>query len=184
VSRVRAWTVRAAVVDDHRAIIDVVSSAFSGPERDGRAEVDIVQRTWRLGASPPGLELVATHDGAPIAYVLGSVGELAGRGIVGVAPLAVTPRWQGRGVGTALMVELLRRIEAGGWPIVVVLGDPTYYGRFGFEPAGRIGISYAPWGSAISDFQACSFGPVDPGLRGEYRYCWELGGGRAQLGSS
>ncbi len=61
-------------------------------------------------------------------------------GFLALAPLAVLPERQGQGVGRALMEEGLRRVSAP----VLVLGDPAYYGRFGFEPAAPRGITN-PW---------------------------------------
>lgn len=50
-----------------------------------------------------------------------------------LAPLAVDPQHQRRGIGAALVREALRRAGAVGEAIVFVLGDPAYYGRFGFS---------------------------------------------------
>lgn len=61
-------------------------------------------------------------------------------GIVGLAPLGVLPEFQGAGVGGALMHAVLGAADALGAPAVVLLGDPGYYGRFGFEPAARYGV--------------------------------------------
>ncbi len=60
--------------------------------------------------------------------------------VAGLAPLAVSPGHQRRGVGGALIREGLaecRRLE---FVAVVVLGHPNYYPRFGFAPASRFGI--------------------------------------------
>ena len=54
---------------------------------------------------------------------------------LGLAPLAVLPRAQGQGIGSALVEAGLQRAAAGPWQAVFVLGDPAYYGRFGFEAA-------------------------------------------------
>ncbi|MCW1841099.1 GNAT family N-acetyltransferase [Prosthecomicrobium hirschii] len=56
------------------------------------------------------------------------------RRAVCLAPLAVAPGRQTTGIGTALVREGLARLEASGEDIVLVLGDPAYYGRFGFHP--------------------------------------------------
>jgi putative acetyltransferase len=56
---------------------------------------------------------------------------------IGLAPMAVLPEHQRRGVGTALVREGLARLTAAGHGAVVVLGHPDYYPRFGFERASR-----------------------------------------------
>ena len=57
-----------------------------------------------------------------------------------MAPLAVIPHRQSEGIGSGLMNELLRQAEGIGEPLLVLLGLPAYYGRFGFEAAGPLGI--------------------------------------------
>src|SRR5262249_25623353 len=118
---------RSATVGDRDEILTVVKRAFSDPTRDGQYEVDIVSETWHLGASPEGLELVAEDAGAIIGHVLATVGDLDRTPTLGIAPLSVAPERQGEGVGTALMEELLTRIDKDGWLIVVLLGEPRYY---------------------------------------------------------
>jgi putative acetyltransferase len=172
------WTVRAAQPADRAGILSVVRQAFTGDGRDGQEEVDIVESTWKLAAAPEGLELVADHDGEVIGHALGARGDLAFRTqpsctLVAVAPLGVAPAWQGRGIGQAVMRELLARAEAQGWPAVVLLGAPAYYGRFGFEASGPLGISYPPVGPDNPHFQVRRLSGFDSSLRGEFTYCWE-----------
>lgn len=50
----------------------------------------------------------------------------------GLAPLAVLPGRQGWGIGSALVRAALARAKEVGWAAAFVLGDPAYYGRFGF----------------------------------------------------
>ena len=59
---------------------------------------------------------------------------------LGLAPLAVLPEYQNQGIGTQLSLEGLKRCQAGGWQVVVVLGHPHYYPRFGFCPASVFGL--------------------------------------------
>ena len=93
--------------------------------------------------------------------------------MLGIAPLSVLPHRQRQGIGTALLTELLRRTDEEDWPLVVLLGDPRYYGRFGFEPAGPFGIVYPPVGADSPYFQVRWLTRVDPSLHGQFRYCWE-----------
>lgn len=51
-----------------------------------------------------------------------------------LGPLAVTPAWQGKGIGSALVRSGLRQLEEPDGCLVCVLGDPAFYGRLGFLP--------------------------------------------------
>ncbi len=82
------------------------------------------------------LSLVAAAGGVPVGHVVFTRGDLAGApGVVALlGPLAVAPDRQGRGIAGDLVREGLRRLRADGVRQVNVLGDPAYYGRFGFAP--------------------------------------------------
>ena len=62
------------------------------------------------------------------------------RDTIALAPVAVRPDLQGRGIGSALIEEGLRRCAKLGYGAAVVLGHPSYYPRFGFLPAHRFGL--------------------------------------------
>ena len=71
-------------------------------------------------------------------------------------------------MGAALVRELLRRATEGGERVVVLLGDPGYYARFGFVPASHFGIAADPaWGAY---FQACALGDEADVPSGTYTY--------------
>lgn len=117
----------------------------------------------------PELSMVAELDGELVGHVVCTRGELAGRPALGLGPLSVSPATQRSGVGSALMHAVLGAADALGEPVVVLLGSPAYYGRFGFVPASTLGIK-APdpaWGDY---FQARPLATYDPGLRGTFRY--------------
>jgi putative acetyltransferase len=165
--------VRSADPSDHDTILTLVKGAFDAPDHHGEEEVQIVLDTWRLRAVVSGLELVAVEDGAVIGHILGARGLPGSPGVVAVAPLCVSTDRQGEGVGSALMTELIARAEEQGWPAVVLLGDPAYYGRFGFTPAGRLGVIYETAGEDSPHFQMLRLSGFDPSIRGVFRYCWE-----------
>jgi putative acetyltransferase len=166
-------SIRVAALGDRDAILKVVRDAFSREGRNGQEEVDIVVNTWRLQATLGELELVAVEGNSVVGYVLGAKGDLGGRRVVAVAPLAVSTSHQKRGAGSALMKELLDRAEATEYPLVVLLGDPAFYGRFGFEPSGPLGISYLPVGEGNPHFQVRRLTAYDPSYHGRFTYCWE-----------
>ncbi len=167
--------VRPFAPGDEDAVLAVVFDAFSSPGRDGSEEVEIVRRTWSRCPLPERIELVAVDGGAVAGHVLAAPGRLDGHqtAVAGVAPVCVAPAHQGSGTGSALVRALIRTAEARAWPLLVLLGEPAFYGRFGFEPAGPLGLSYAPVGAGNPHFQASRLPGDAAALRGVFGYCWE-----------
>ena len=82
-----------------------------------------------------------------------------------LAPLAVAPAFQKQGIAAALVRHSLKRLTEGGYDLVVVLGEPHYYGRFGFDPklAEKLKTPYdGPYlqALALSDNGKGAHGPV------------------------
>jgi putative acetyltransferase len=171
-----APTIRSAQPDDAPGILAVVGDAFAyGGTRDACEELDIVRGTWAARPGHPLIELVADEDGTVVGHLQAAPGRLDGREstVAGVAPVCVAPAHQGKGIGSALVRELIRLAEARAWPLLVLLGEPAFYGRFGFEPAGPLGLTYAPVGAGNPHFQARPLPGYTAALRGVFGYCWE-----------
>ncbi len=171
-------TIRPARPADAAGILAVVQDAFSDETRDADEELDIVRGTWTWSARPGRacIELVADDAGTVVGHLQAAPGSLDGRAsaVGGVAPVCVAPPHQRRGAGRALLGALVRVAEELHWPLLVLLGDPAFYGRFGFEPAGLLGLSYPPVGAGNPHFQARRLRDYSgAALRGEFRYCWE-----------
>jgi putative acetyltransferase len=87
------------------------------------------------------LSLVAELDGEVVGHVMFSAASFrSDRVVVALGPLGVLPKHQRQGVGTALVRDGLFRLRGMGVGAVVVLGDPRYYGRFGFRRASAFGV--------------------------------------------
>jgi len=82
-------------------------------------------------------DAVVGHAGFTLCHVEGGTEALAL-----LAPLAVTPTLQKQGIGSRLVRTGLQRLEDAGIGHVFVLGDPAYYGRFGFETEDRVTTPY------------------------------------------
>lgn len=82
------------------------------------------------------LSLVAEADGAVVGHVLFTLARVGGSDskVAMLAPLAVAPDRQKQGLGSALVRAAFDRLTGDGVSSVYVLGDPAYYGRFGFAP--------------------------------------------------
>lgn len=99
------------------------------------------------------LSLVATIGSQLAGHVVftrGRVAEQDERTAL-LGPLAVSPVYQRQGVGSALVRAGLQRLEHENVDRVFVLGDPAYYGRFGFQPGAAVMPPYplpAEWQNA------------------------------------
>jgi putative acetyltransferase len=148
---------------DSSAISAVHTDAF-GKGPDGRTghEPPEVRLVDELRAGPDWIErlsLVAVVDGEVVGHVCCSRGRLDGVApVLGLGPLGVMPRFQRCGVGAALMQAVLGAATALDEPLVCLLGDTGYYGRFGFVPASQLGIE-APEESWGDHFQALALLP-------------------------
>lgn len=89
------------------------------------------------------LAFVAIVDDVIVGHILFTPATLDGSELVGMglAPMAVDPGFQNRGIGTLLVRQGLEHLRASGCPFVIVLGHPGYYPRFGFELASTRRVS-------------------------------------------
>ncbi|MFA9477501.1 tRNA (guanosine(37)-N1)-methyltransferase TrmD [Phycisphaerales bacterium AB-hyl4] len=117
--------------------------------------------------------LVAEVDSEVVGHVMLSPVTFADqpsvRGMVGLAPVAVRPTWQGRGIGAALVRQALAEAKQLASRAVVVLGEPTYYQRFGFEPASPLGLT-SDYGSGPEFMIALLRGPLPATWQGHIQY--------------
>ena len=91
------------------------------------------------------LSLVATKDDAVVGHVAFSrltvaQGDERSKAVA-LGPAAVLPRWQRRGLGTALIARGLEMLEAQGEALMFVLGEPAFYRRFGFDVGEAAGFT-------------------------------------------
>ena len=109
------------------------------------AEAELVRAILADPTAAPVLSLIAEADGRALGHVLFSTvrfdGAAAGTPAAILAPLAVVPDAQGKGIGSRLVEEGLGRLREAGIALVFVLGDPRYYRRFGFTAAAARGFA-------------------------------------------
>jgi putative acetyltransferase len=118
---------------DAEAIHTLTVAAFQTvPYGDG-SEGRIIDSLRASGALA--LSLVAKEAGVILGQVTFSPVTIDGREgpWLGLGPIAVAPARKHQGIGSALIREGLARIAAEGAELCVLLGNPAYYGRFGFE---------------------------------------------------
>jgi putative acetyltransferase len=132
-------TVRPVLPGDRAAVLAVEAAAFPTT-----AEAELVAALLDDPSARPVVDLLAEADGRPVGHVLFTAARVCGDGILVpaslLAPLAVVPEAQRRGVGRALIeagIEALRELDIG---LCFVLGHIDYYPRAGFRPALPLGL--------------------------------------------
>jgi putative acetyltransferase len=125
--------IRPELPEDHADIRYITEAAFLPMTYSNQAEAAIIDAL--RAANVLTISLVAVEDEVLIGHVAFSPVTLKDQpgGWYGLGPIAVRPDCQRRGIGTALIRNGLARLEDLGAQGCVVLGDPDYYGRFGFE---------------------------------------------------
>jgi putative acetyltransferase len=129
----RLVTIRSEQPADVDTIRDVVRMAFTGHPVSSGTEPLIIDALRADGALE--LSLVAEVDGAVVAHIVFSEAAIGDSpsGWFLVGPLAVRPDHQGRGIGRALIEVSLDTMRTRGARGCVLVGDPAFYGRFGFR---------------------------------------------------
>lgn len=118
---------RPSTPDDRIAVRAVQKRAFG---RD--AEADLAEAL--LDSATVTFDLVAKLDAMVVGHVV--LSQLDGpEKSLGLGPLAVDPEWRDFQIGTELVRRALEMARREGWQSAFVLGDPVYYGRFGFKRA-------------------------------------------------
>ena len=142
VSAVRAVTISAFLHARHTShteqfIVDALRKA-------GQLTVSLVAKTGSSIVGHVAVSPVSISDGAA--------------GWYGLGPISVEPDYQRRGIGSRLMREALRVLRERGACGCVLLGEPRYYNRFGFQVDSNLTLPGVP----LEYFQALSFGTSHP----------------------
>ena len=144
--------------------IRMIHQAAFGQEEEASLTIALLDDPTAL----PLLSLIAELDERPVAHVLFTHVKIANtRSIASIlAPLAVLPEVQNRGVGGELVKQGLRQLANRDTDLAFVLGYPDYYRRFGFRAAGALGLE-APYPIAPENADAWMVVALKEGLIGQ-----------------
>ena len=140
-------TIRQAQAGDDAEIYSLVQTAFATAKVSDGSEQDFVLELRQRDTYRPELELVAEENGQLTGHILLTELSIPGapaglRGLM-VAPLCVRLEDRSRGLGGRLLQEGARRAAELGYSALFLVGDPDYYGRYGFQSAVSLGFQNA-----------------------------------------
>ena len=160
--------IRLAREDDWLSILEVHRTAF-GDDDVPRLAAEL---RARKDLYVPRLSFVAEEEGGVVGHVMNTWSwiEQTEERIFQLSPLGVLPAYQRRGHGSELVRASLDAVRATGEPLLLVQGDPGYYGRFGFVRASELGLLRPP--EALNDvgFQVAVLEPEATPPRGQVVY--------------
>lgn len=143
---------------DIEAIHSVTAAAFLNAPHTAHTEQFIVDALREAGALA--ISLVAEQGGEIVGHVAVSPVSISdgSAGWYGLGPISVKPDLQRMGIGSQLMRVVLQRLREQGAAGCLLVGDPSYYARFGFKPESRLVLPNVP----AHYFQALPLGPSVP----------------------
>ncbi|WP_211234784.1 GNAT family N-acetyltransferase [Glycomyces arizonensis] len=161
--------IRRETESDRAAVHAVQDAAFATAQHASGHEADLVDALRGGEDWVPRLSLVAEVDGKIAGHVVCTHGRLAGERVLGLGPIGVEPALHGKGIGAALMHAVIGAADAVDEPGIVLLGDPKFYGRFGFVLAEELGVvpsdpNWAPY------FQVRALANWGEELRGRFDF--------------
>ncbi|MBW6526537.1 N-acetyltransferase [Sphingomonas sp. RHCKR7] len=140
-----AIAVRAECPGDAPAILEIVVRAYANVIYSDHREHLMIERLRGTAAWIPPLSLLAEVGGRAVGHILLTKGDICGSGSwnesLALAPLSVVPDYQSRGVGKRLVESACQKALELGFGTIVLVGLPSYYPRYGFEPLSRYPIT-------------------------------------------
>lgn len=156
------WTIRLEQPGDAEGVAGLTRDAFTQSSHGYHGEAELVEALRSSGVHC--VSLVAVHENQIVGHVLFSRmkrDEPEGEELLmGLAPMSVHPQWQRKGIGRRLIQQGMAHLRAAGVAWVFVLGDPSYYGQFGFQAASEWGFLHGFAGIPQGYFLARNLKPL------------------------
>ncbi|MEM7556240.1 MAG: N-acetyltransferase [Cyanobacteria bacterium P01_A01_bin.84] len=136
------------------------------------SEAKLVEKIRNSKGYIPQLSLVAEIEGVIVGYIMLSyINLLEDESILvlALAPVAVLPKFQRQGIGSALIREGIKKADSVGEAMIIVLGEPEFYSRFGFECSLNFGIE-SPFEVPARFFMVKSLQKYNQSYRGKVVY--------------
>lgn len=129
---------------DHKSVFQVIQKAFENEEYSDHKEQFLVERLRKSNAFIPELSIVAEVDNKIVGHILLTKLEIENDintyESLALAPVSVLPEFQGKGVGSKLILHSHEVAKQLGYKSIILLGHEKYYPRFGYELTNKYGI--------------------------------------------
>lgn len=125
---------------DYNQVFEVVKMAFKNEKYSDKDEHNLVERLRKSESFVPELSLVAEIDGKVAGHILFTDITIGGKIALALAPVSVSPDYQGLGIGSKLIKAGHEVARTLGYKAIVLLGHEGYYPRFGYVKASLYGI--------------------------------------------
>ncbi|MDR1163658.1 MAG: N-acetyltransferase [Candidatus Accumulibacter sp.] len=137
-------SVRSELPGDENAIGEITRQAFESHPYSHQTEHFIVEALRKAGVLS--VSQVAEHAGQLVGHIAFSpvMIEDACSDWYGMGPVSVLPKFQGKGIGRALIEQGLAKLKALGGKGCVLVGDPEFYSRFGFSNTSALTLDGVP----------------------------------------
>lgn len=160
--------------NDYKEVYNVVKIAFETPEHSDGNEHDLVTALRNSNNFIPQLSLVAIKNNKIVGHILFTKIKIGEYEEIALAPLAVLPQYQRKGIGRKLIEEGHKIAKELGYHYSIVLGSENYYPKFSYIPAIQYGIK-APLEVPNENFMAIKLNDTDVEIKGTVEYAKEFG---------
>ncbi len=153
--------IRETQYSDLNSLLLVERAAFGSEE-----EANLVHELLADSSAKPIVSLLAFQENRAVGHILFTNARLDPESTLSIsilAPLAVVPDVQNQGIGGKLIKHGLQVLLKAGVDLVFVLGYPTYYSRYGFQPAKKLGFD-TPYPIPEAHADAWMFQTLRPGV--------------------
>lgn len=138
--------IRPEAPTDYVRIREIIQSAFAVGVHSDQTEHLLVEQLRKGDTYIPELALVAELDEQVVGFILFTKVAIRSKQqevpALALAPVAVSPKYQGQGIGGALIQAGHAAAQQAGFSLVVLIGHAEYYPQFGYDRASKYGITF------------------------------------------
>lgn len=156
-------TLRLENKNDYQTVEHLTREAFWDVYQPGCVEHLLLHKLRTVDAYLPALDYVAIADGEIVGNIVYSKSKIVDKeknahDVITFGPISVLPSMQNKGIGTALIEHTVKKAKQMGYKAILILGNPDYYHKFGFQSAENFNISLAD-GTNFDAFMAMELYP-------------------------